>query len=165
MIIMIHKGDNISLINNNELECIKQNTTETIPTLPVHNITLIGATRHQNKTARKQVLLDTMNGRGKTSMRFMITRNISFEMLIDCDMLRQYSTVIDIQQEKLLLTTEDREWTAQIIGHHWASPVEASYYICEDRTSEHRQTEYRQLINSEEDLWKTKIQKYVNSKE
>lgn len=65
MIIMIHTGDNISLINSNELECIKQNTTEMIPTLPVHNITFIGATRRQNKTVRKQVLLDTMNGQGK----------------------------------------------------------------------------------------------------
>ena len=57
-IIMIDTGSNISLINQTELERIQANCKLPIPTLPINNIIIIGATGKQNKTVRKQVSLE-----------------------------------------------------------------------------------------------------------
>ena len=47
---MIDTGANISLIDKTELNRIQELSTERIPTLPIHNITIIiGATGRQNK--------------------------------------------------------------------------------------------------------------------
>ena len=46
---MIDMGANVSLINANELENIQRKCKRIISTLPVSNITLIGATGRQNK--------------------------------------------------------------------------------------------------------------------
>ena len=37
---------------------IQENNTERIPTLPINNIAIIGATGKQNKTIKQQVSLD-----------------------------------------------------------------------------------------------------------
>ena len=55
---MIDTGANVSLINDTELEKIQKQSKHTIPTLPVNNVILIGATGRQNKTVRKQVSLE-----------------------------------------------------------------------------------------------------------
>ena len=54
---MIDTGANISLIDKTELNRIQEIVTERIPTLPIHNITIIGATGKQNKTIKQQVIL------------------------------------------------------------------------------------------------------------
>ena len=54
---MIDTGANVSLIDNIELNKIQEKSKKIIPTLPVNNIVLIGATGRQNKTVRKQVML------------------------------------------------------------------------------------------------------------
>ena len=60
-IIMIDTGSNISLINQPELERIQANSNIPIPTLPINNIVIIGATGRQNKTIRKQVSLEPVS--------------------------------------------------------------------------------------------------------
>ena len=51
---MIDTGANVSIIDQLELDRITELTTERIPTLPINNLTIIGATGKQNKTIRKQ---------------------------------------------------------------------------------------------------------------
>ena len=59
--IIIDTGANVSLIDNLELNRIQNGNKEIIPTLPINNITLIGATGRQNKTIRKQVQLEAVS--------------------------------------------------------------------------------------------------------
>ena len=47
--VMIDTGANVSLIDNIELSRIQEMGNKIIPTLPVNNIVLIGATGRQNK--------------------------------------------------------------------------------------------------------------------
>ena len=56
--VMIDTGSNVSLIDSTELERIQAKCRTTLPTLPVHNLILIGATVRQNKSVKKQVSLD-----------------------------------------------------------------------------------------------------------
>ena len=51
--IMIDTGADVSLIDETELKIIQEHITKKIPTLPVNNITIIGATGRQNKTIRR----------------------------------------------------------------------------------------------------------------
>ena len=46
-----------------------------IPTLPVNNITLIGATGCQNKSVRKQVLLEVKSNGSTIPMTFLVGRD------------------------------------------------------------------------------------------
>lgn len=101
----------MSLINNLELHRITREYREIIPTLPIHNITLIEATGPRNKTVKKQVLLDIANENQTTQMRFLVANSLPFDILIRCDMLRQHSAFIDLKKEKSHLVTEDTEWT------------------------------------------------------
>ena len=56
--IMIDTGSNISLVDQVELNRLQQGSSITIPTLPINNVTIIGATGRLNKTIRKQVSLE-----------------------------------------------------------------------------------------------------------
>ena len=58
---MIDTGANISIIDQLELDRITELTTERMPTLPINNLTIIGATGKQNKTIRKQVFPGIQN--------------------------------------------------------------------------------------------------------
>ena len=51
---MIDMGSNVSLIDNNEYHKIQKLSKIILPTLPIKNIILIGATGRQNKSIRKQ---------------------------------------------------------------------------------------------------------------
>ena len=49
--LMIDTGSNISLIDQVELSRLQQESSIPIPTLPINNVTIIGATGRQNKTS------------------------------------------------------------------------------------------------------------------
>ena len=51
--LMIDTGANVSIINSIELERIQEKCGQLLPTLPINNIVLIGATGRQNKTIRR----------------------------------------------------------------------------------------------------------------
>ena len=58
---MIDTGANISLIDRLELNRIQGLSMEKIPTLPINNIAIIGATGKQNKTIKQQVSLNAVS--------------------------------------------------------------------------------------------------------
>ena len=92
--IMIDTGANVSLIDQLELNKIQSRSKETIPTLPINNITLIGATGRQNKTIRKQVQLE-VTSQGKTlPIIFLVASGLPFSLLIGCDVLRKYACLL-----------------------------------------------------------------------
>ena len=53
--LMIDTGSNVSIISTTELERIQRECGRVLPTLPLNNVILLGATGRQNKTIRRQV--------------------------------------------------------------------------------------------------------------
>ena len=84
---MIDTGSNISLIDSTELERIQREGQIPIPTLPVNNIIIIGATGRQNKTVKKQVSLDLTNNNVTIPIGFLVATGLPFNVLIGCDIL------------------------------------------------------------------------------
>ena len=99
--IMIDTGANVSLINDTELEKIQKQSKQIIPTLPVNNIILIGATGRQNKTVRKQVSLEIKSNGVVINIICLVAIGLPFELLIGRDVLRKYSAIIDLSKEKV----------------------------------------------------------------
>ena len=104
--IMIDTGANVSLINDAELERIQKQSKNIIPTLPVNNVILIGATGRENKTVRKQVSLEIESKGVTINIICLVAIGLTFELLIGCDMLRKYSAIIDLSKEKVSLNSE-----------------------------------------------------------
>ena len=61
-------------MDNIELDRIKELATERIPTLPINNITSIGATGKQNQTIKLQINLDVTNKGIGIPMVFFVTK-------------------------------------------------------------------------------------------
>ena len=74
--LMIDTGANVSLIDSTELNRIQEENRVSIPTLPVTNIILIGATGRQNKTVKKQVRLEVTSQGVKIPMIFLIALSL-----------------------------------------------------------------------------------------
>ena len=85
---MIDNGAKISLIGRTELNRIQEPCTERIPTLPIHNITTIGATGRQNKTVKQQVIMNVTSKGIGIPMMFLVAQGLPFKVLLGCDMLR-----------------------------------------------------------------------------
>ena len=115
-VIMIDTGSNVSLINQPELERIQANSNIPIPTLPINNIVIIGATGKQNKTIRKQVSLELNSQNTIIPIIFLVANGLPFNMLIGCEELRQHSAIIDMQKGIVVLTSEKGVWSANIIN-------------------------------------------------
>ena len=78
---MIDTGANVSIIDQLELDRITELTTKRIPTLPINNMTIIGATGKQNKTIRKQVCLNVTNSGIGIPMEFLVARGLPFRKM------------------------------------------------------------------------------------
>ena len=98
---MIDTGANVSIIDQLELDRITELTTERIPTLPINNMTIIGATGKQNKTIRKQVSLNVTNSGIGIPMEFLVAKGLPFRILIGCDMLRRHTAIINLASGKV----------------------------------------------------------------
>ena len=96
---MVDTGANVSLIDRLELNRIQSENQTTIPTLPINNIILIGATGRQNKTIRHQVQLE-VSSNGKTiPMVFLVASGLPFTLLIGCDIPVSY-THLDVYKRQ-----------------------------------------------------------------
>ena len=109
--IMIDMGSNVSLIDNTELERIQQNSIIPIPTLPINNIIIVGATGRQNKSVKKQVSLELTSNDVTIPVGFLVAHGLPFNILIGCDILRQHTAIIDLKRGVVTLTSEDGTWT------------------------------------------------------
>ena len=49
-------------------------------------------------------------------MEFLIATGLSFNILVGCDILRRYSAIIDLNQEKVSLFPDGITWTADLVG-------------------------------------------------
>ena len=63
--------------------------------------------RDRNKSVKKQVLLDVKSNGSTIPMIFLVARNLPLNLLVRCDMLRQYSAIIDLSREKVSLISGD----------------------------------------------------------
>ena len=126
---MIDTGANVSLIDINMYEKIQKESKISLPTLPISNIILIGATGRQNKTIKRQVSLEVISNGETLPMIFLIAHNLPFDILIGCDILRKYSAVIDMKLSKVTMKYEDREWVAELTGSKGVIPVSTIYNL------------------------------------
>ena len=94
--IMVDTGANISLINQTEFNRIKDESNDNIPTLPVSNMIIMGATGKANKSIRKQIQLDASGKDGTIQMEFLVAHGLPFKAMIGCDTLRRYAAVINM---------------------------------------------------------------------
>lgn len=115
-------GAELSLISNRKYEELKRNESniretngnpkDMIQELPIQKITIIGATGKRNNSARKQICVNVTCNHRIIPFTFIVCDNIKVDMLIGCDNLRRYSTVIDLAKtlvifnlSKQLITT------------------------------------------------------------
>ena len=157
--IMIDTGANVSLINNTELERIQKECQRVLPTLPVNNTVLLGATGRQNKSVKKQLLLD-LNSKGVViTMVFLVANGLPFNILLGCDVLRKYSAMMDLNREKVSLDSEGVVWTAELIGSERAPPNRTSYHVREINYSGD-DTPGKKVVYqvNNDDLWNNKLE-------
>ena len=79
--LMIDTGANVSLVDSTELNCIQEEGGAVIPTLPITNIILVGATGRQNKTVKKQVSLEVTSRGVKIPMIFLIATGLPLSLI------------------------------------------------------------------------------------
>ena len=79
---MIDTGVNVSLIDSTELDRIQKECQRVLPTLPVNNIVLFGATGRQYKSVRKQVLLDLSSNSVIAPIMVLVANGLLFKVLI-----------------------------------------------------------------------------------
>ena len=80
--LMIDTGSNVSIISTTELERIQRECGRTLPTLPLNNIILLGATGRQNKTIRRQVSASVMSCGIAIEMEFLVASGLPFNILV-----------------------------------------------------------------------------------
>ena len=85
--LMIDMGANVSLIDSTEINRIQEESKSVIPTLPINNIILVGATGRQNKTVKKQVNLEVTSRGVKIPMIFLVANGLPFCSLIGLSLI------------------------------------------------------------------------------
>ena len=157
--VMIDTGANVSLINDTELEKIQKQSKHTIPTLPVNNIILIGATGRQNKTVQKQVSLELESNGVTINVICLVAIGLPFELLIGCDVLRKYSAIIDLSKEKVSLYSEGAVWTAELIGTDGA-PLSRTHHQVRELNYLKNDAQCGRIIYkmTNDNLWNSKLQ-------
>ena len=98
-----------------ELERIKQNSNLPIPTLPINNIILVGATGRQNKSIKNQVSLEMTSNGITLPIGLLVANNLPMNILIGCDILRPYNAIIDLEGKIITLKTNEGIWTNSFI--------------------------------------------------
>ena len=142
-----------------ELQKIQEASKTIILTLPISNIVLVVATGRQNRTVRKQVQLELTSDGQTVTMTFLVASGLPFQMLIGCDMLRQYSAIIDLSKYKLFLKKGDIRWTTELTNSDEIQPNKTMYHI-----QKYRNTGEQTLNNGicdetdNEELWQEKIE-------
>ena len=157
--LMIDTGSNVSIISTTELERIQRECGKVLPTLPINNIVLIGATGRQNKTIRRQVSINVISCGIAINMIFLVVTGLPFNILVGCDVLRRNSAIIDLCMEKISLCANGLTWMADLVGSETVIPSNIHQQIRNinyiDNTSMIKPIIYD---NSDEDLWSQKIQ-------
>ena len=154
---MIDTGANVSLIDKMELNRIQAENKNIIPTLPINNITLIGATGRQNKTIRNQVQLEVSSGGETIPMIFLVASGLPFKLLIGCDILRRCAAIIDMNRAKVYLNLNNVKWTAELVENKETHPNREIYYIEENYDNREPPTNGRIYPNKEDVMWMEKL--------
>ena len=117
---MIDTGANVFLIDKGEFNRIKDLCNEDIPTLPVSNMVIVGATGRPNKTIQQQAMLEVSSQGNMIPMLFLVAQGLPFKVMIGYDMIRRHSAVINMCSGKITLYNEQVEWSSEIIGRKCA---------------------------------------------
>lgn len=155
--VMIDTGANVSLIDNVELQRLENEGNTIFPKLPINNVTLIGATGRQNKTVKRQTMIELCSQNQKIPFIFLVASGLPFTILVGCDMLRKYAAVINLQKELITLHTNETQWTARLCGIHSTMYGQISNIMARKtginmvRTSE-------EVVNEYQMMWDEKLE-------
>ena len=91
-------------------------------------------------------------------MIFLVANGLPFCSLIGCDILRKYSAIIDMSRAKITLSTQDLEWTAEIIGSKEPPQDRTIFHIREVLSPRYQTpTEEVEYQPNKDILWNKKI--------
>ena len=156
---MVDTGSNVSLIDNVKLERIQQNSVIQIPTLPINNIIIVGATGRQNKSVKKQVSLELTSSEVTIPLGFLVAQGLPFNILIGCNILRQHAAIIDLRRGIVTLTSEDGTWTAGVIDTRKNNPSKTKCQIIECHyCTTNRTLTIPQYEDDNPELWLDKLE-------
>ena len=82
--VMVDTGANISLTDKIDFNRIKETCKENIPTLPVSNMVIVGATGRANKSVRKQVQIEVSSEGNMIPVAFLVAQGAPFKVMIGC---------------------------------------------------------------------------------
>ena len=89
--VMVDTGANVSVIDQVEFNRIKETCKENIPTLPISNMVIMGATGRASKSIRKQVQIEVSSEGKMIPVVFLVAQGLPFKVMIGCDTLRRHS--------------------------------------------------------------------------
>ena len=115
----------------------------------------------QNKTVRKQVSLE-LNSKGIiVTMPFLVASGLPFSILVGCDILRQYSAIINLRQGEVSLTTEQGIWSANLVN---GSNLPSKTNSCIMTQNYYCQQSPGRTLNewNDEELWSSKLEEIRN---
>ena len=153
---MVDTGANASLIDSIELQRLETECKIIFPKLPINNVTLIGATGRQNKTVKRQTMMELESQGTKLPFIFLIAQGLPFGMLVGCDMLRKYKAVINLQRNIITLHTDNITWTARLCGNHFGTHRQLNNVLV--RRAEADRVQTPNITNYEDQIiWDTKL--------
>lgn len=85
---------------------------------------------------------------------FLVAQGLPFKALIGRDTLRRHSAIIDLNSGIVILSSQEYDWAAEIIGNIRAPQHLQSYYVRE----EFETTLNLQEVKDKNQLWEEKLQ-------
>lgn len=152
--LMIDTGANVSLIDRTEFQRIQELSTVKIPTLPITNVIIIGATGRPNKSVKLQALIDVSSDGIVIPMVFLVAIGLPFKVVIGCDTLQRHSAKIDLGKGTVTLYQDDSVWTGEIKGRKCTTHTPYSFTLVREDNYDRAPSPRR---SEEEETWQSKL--------
>ena len=94
-------------------------------------------------------------------MPFLVASGLPFSILVGCDVLRQYSAIINLRQGEVSLTTEQGIWTADLVNSSNLPSITTS---CTMIQNYYCHQSHGRILNGgkDEELWSSKLEEIRN---
>jgi hypothetical protein len=131
--LILDTGSELSLLSESNYNLIKaSNKNHLIRELPVQNISIIGIAGSKIRCNKRQVLLRLKCGNFETDIVFLTFNNIPDVIILGCDFLRNYRTLIDLKNEMVIFEQNNKKYNCAIVTKLEA--ISRSYNIYVDES-------------------------------
>jgi hypothetical protein len=94
---IIHSGSEVNIISQKAFERLSK-TQKDIPTLPVENVRLVTVFGKRSKKIKTQALIEFTLGEDEFKGIFMISPQLTNDVIFGCQLLREYSMNINFEK-------------------------------------------------------------------